>query len=188
MNRLFDDVDDGNRERVLSSGVSPARRSAAAKKFGKRLRICRISSRCRRSKISTCCNRIAAEIERRYGACVTAPALLPGHDVSGINLGFPGARRHRYRGVEQLFAGMTLRADGSPLFSRPPLYLEACYRKMPRPGQPASALDARYRRSRAARAVCASAGCRPKPSPAWTNRLQQSRAYVACCCSAISTR
>jgi endonuclease/exonuclease/phosphatase family metal-dependent hydrolase len=69
---------------------------------------------------------IAAEIRRHYATDYRL-LLVRGQDYSIINLAFLVQSDVEIRKTQQLFREHRLPLDGSPLFSRPPLYLEACY-------------------------------------------------------------
>ncbi len=125
MNRLFDDIDDGNDETVASTRRFDRRVRLAADRFAEyfdRPQIIALQEVENRNVLA----RIAAEIEARH-AVVYRPLLLPGQDVSGINLAYLVRDGVEIRALEQLFRDATLAFDGNPLFSRPPLLIEACY-------------------------------------------------------------
>ncbi len=124
MNRLFDDVDDGNNEKRLSRERFRQRVTAAAEKFGGRYGLPQIIALQEIENLNVL-NRIAAAIETGYATRYRA-ILLPGNDLSGINVGFLVHPDIEVRRVEQLFRERRFGAEGEPLFSRPPLALEAC--------------------------------------------------------------
>ena len=125
LNRLFDDVDDGNNEKRLSRAQFTRRVESAAEKFGGEFGLPHIIALQEVENLNVL-RHIAAAIERRFGANYQA-LLIEGNDVSGIDVGFLVHAAVEVRGVEQLFARQTFSVDGTPLFSRPPLYLQACY-------------------------------------------------------------
>jgi len=124
MNRLFDDIDDGNNEKILSRGRFQQRVKSAAEKFGDDFRLPHIMALQEVENLNVL-RQIAAEIRRRYRADYRL-VLLPGQDISGINLAFLVRHDVAIKKVEQLFRSATFDLTGNPLFSRPPLYLEAC--------------------------------------------------------------
>ncbi|MDH3220452.1 MAG: hypothetical protein OEO19_13045 [Gammaproteobacteria bacterium] len=125
MNRLFDDIDDGNHERILSTGRFKNRVKGAARKFGEHFGLPHIIALQEIENLNVL-QQIATEIQRRYAARYRL-VLLPGQDISGINLGFLVRYGVEIRKVDQLFRDDTIEPGGIPLFARPPLYLEACY-------------------------------------------------------------
>ena len=127
MNRFFDDVDDGNREKILSPGRFRQRVETAAVKFGETYGLPHIIA-LQEVENANVLQKIAAAIERRYGVGYRS-LLIPGNDPSGINLAYLLRTEVRLARVEQLFADDSLGANGRALFSRPPLYLEACLRQ-----------------------------------------------------------
>lgn len=125
MNRLFDDVDDGNREKVLTSSRFEARVRKAAKTFAETWNLPEIIALQEVENLNTL-RAIALEIQQRYAARYRQ-LLIPGQDVSGINLGYLVRSGIEIRKVDQLFRERLIGDEGHPLFTRPPLYLEACY-------------------------------------------------------------
>jgi exonuclease III len=124
MNRLFDDIDDGNNEKILSRGRFQQRVKSAARKFGDDFGLPHIIALQEVENLHVL-QQIAAEIRRRYYADYRL-VLLPGQDVSGINLAFLVRYEVEIKKIEQLFRDAKFKLTGNPLFSRPPLYLEAC--------------------------------------------------------------
>ncbi len=124
LDRLFDDVDDGRREKVVSTQRFRKRVAIAAERIGGRLGLPRILA-LQEVENQNVLAQIARAIERDYGVRYRA-VLLAGNDISGINLGFLVRDDVEIRHVQQLFAARRLPRDGNPLFSRPPLLLEAC--------------------------------------------------------------
>ncbi len=125
MNRLFDDVDDGNNEKVLSSGRFRNRVKTAASKLGDHYGLPHIIALQEVENLNVL-EQVAAEIWQRYRARYRL-VLIPGQDVSGINLAYLVRFGIEIRKVDQLFRDETSSPGGHPLFSRPPLYLEACH-------------------------------------------------------------
>lgn len=124
MNRLFDDIDDGNNEPVLSHGRFQQRVKNAAGKFGDEFELPHIIA-LQEIENSNVLRRIATEIRKRYSE-IYRPVLITGNDVSGINLAFLVRQDVEIKKIEQLFRNTRFKQTGNPLFSRPPLYLEAC--------------------------------------------------------------
>jgi endonuclease/exonuclease/phosphatase family metal-dependent hydrolase len=126
MNRLFDDVDDGNRETVLPGAVFRGRVEDAATRFAVDFGMPHIIA-LQEVENQHVLRRIAARIRQRHGVDYQT-VLISGQDLSSINTGFLVREGVQIRRVEQLFRGRLLPDDGTPLFSRPPLRLDACYR------------------------------------------------------------
>ncbi len=178
MNRFFDDVDNGNKEKVLSRKRFRQRVDAAARKFGDHFELPHVIALQEVENLNVL-TQIAAEIRDRYDARYR-PVLIPGQDPSGINLGYLLRHGVEIRKVDQLFAKRTYGDDGHSLFSRPPLYLEACYlerclsllnlhlRSMR--GIDSDSDGKRVRRKRLAQA---------ETIAGWSNRLQQSSPPVS---------
>ncbi len=124
LNRLFDNVDDGLREKVVSAKQFSKRISIAADRIGGRLGLPQLLALQEVENLRVL-DRLARVIEQRYGVTYRG-LLIAGHDVSGINLGYLVRDDVEIRRIEQLFRDQRLPRDGNPLFSRPPLLLEAC--------------------------------------------------------------
>ena len=173
LNRFFDDIDDGNNERVLSRERFRQRVRVAARTFGDQFGLPHIIALQEVENLNAL-TQIAAAIRARYDTRYRL-ILIPGQDPSGINLAYLVRNGVEIRRVDQLFRDKTLATDGNPLFSRPPLYLEACYienclsllnlhlRSMR--GIDSGKDGARVRRKRLAQA---------ETIASWSNRLQQS--------------
>jgi hypothetical protein len=124
MNRLFDNIDDGNNEKILSGERFQQRVKSAAKKFGDDFELPHIIA-LQEVENHHVLQQIATEIRDRFHVDYR-PVLLPGQDISGINLAFLVRYDLQIKKVEQLFREVKFKLTGNPLFSRPPLYLEAC--------------------------------------------------------------
>ena len=125
MNRLFDDIDDGNNEKILSRKSFRQRVNLAAGKFGEQFDLPHIIALQEVENLNVL-DKIAVEIHKRYRLRYQS-ALIPGQDVSGINLAFLVRDDVEIVKLEQLSRDQILGMTGYPLFSRPPLYLEACF-------------------------------------------------------------
>jgi endonuclease/exonuclease/phosphatase family metal-dependent hydrolase len=125
MDRLFDNIDDGNNEQKLSSNRFRQRVKTAAKKFGSHFDLPHIIALQEVENLNVL-QQIAAEIWDRYQAEYRL-ILIPGQDDSGINLAYLVRFGVEIKKVDQLFANKIFKMTGKPLFTRPPLYLEACY-------------------------------------------------------------
>jgi endonuclease/exonuclease/phosphatase family metal-dependent hydrolase len=126
MNRLFDDIDDGNNEKILSKAAFRARITQAAHKFSRDFALPQVIALQEVENVNVV-QQIAAQMRQHYATDYRV-VLIPGQDISAINLAFMVQADIEIRKTQQLFREQRLPVDGSPLFSRPPLYLEACYR------------------------------------------------------------
>jgi len=126
MNRLFDDVDDGNQEKILARAEFRQRIAGAVRKFAGEYALPQVIALQEVENLNVL-RRIAAGIRRQY-AIDYQPVLIPGQDISSINLAYLVRADVTIRKFSQLFREQRLAVDGGPLFSRPPLRLEACLR------------------------------------------------------------
>jgi hypothetical protein len=127
MHRLFDDVDDGNREQILPGAEFRRRISGAVHKFADEYALPQVIALQEVENLNVL-RQISAGIRRQY-ATDYQPILIPGQDISSINLAYLVRADLRIRTTRQLFRDQRLPFDGSSLFSRPPLALEACLRE-----------------------------------------------------------
>jgi len=126
MNHLFDDVDDGNREKILASAEFRRRIAGAVRKFSGEYALPQVIALQEVENLNVL-RQIAAGIRRHY-AIDYQPILIPGQDISSINLAYLVRSDVTIRKFSQLFRDLQLGVDGGPLFSRPPLQIEACLR------------------------------------------------------------
>jgi hypothetical protein len=174
MNRLFDHIDDGHNEKVLSRGRFQQRVENAAKKFGDDFGLPHIIALQEVENLYVL-QQIAAEIRDLYQTDYHL-VLIPGQDVSGINLAFLVRADVEIKKTEQLFRHEKFEQTGNPLFSRPPLYLEACAIEYC-----ISLLNVHLRSMRGinsardGRRVSGKRRRQAETIAAWSNRFQQSR-------------
>ena len=124
MNQMFDHVDDGLQEKIVSPARFRQKVSSAAKKFAKHFGLPQIIALQEVENLRVL-RYLAIEIGKRYRV-EYRPVLMPGQDISGINVGYLLRSDLQIKQVEQLFVDHVLPANGYPLFSRPPLYLQVC--------------------------------------------------------------
>ena len=110
MNRFFDDVDDGNQEKILPGKRFRQRVRAAARKFGDHFELPHIIALQEVENLNVLAQ-IAAEIHDRYDLRYR-PVLIPGQDPSGINLAYLLRHGVAIREVDQLFANRTYGDEG----------------------------------------------------------------------------
>ena len=126
VNRLFDHIDDGNKEKRLSQSAFRSRVTQAANRFATEFGAPHIIA-LQEVENARVLAAIADELKQLHGVSYQH-RLLPGHDPSSINLGFLVRTEIEIRNIEQLFRHRRVKSSDAPLFTRPPLKLEACYR------------------------------------------------------------
>lgn len=124
MNRFFDNIDNGRKEIVFSDSKFDAKVDIAASAIIEKLSLPDILA-LQEVENRNVLLKIATAVRIRSGQKYE-PVLLDGNDVSAINTGFLVKRTVKIKSVKQLFKQQWLKLDQSLLFSRPPLYLEAC--------------------------------------------------------------
>ncbi|MBT8435230.1 MAG: hypothetical protein KJN95_11225, partial [Gammaproteobacteria bacterium] len=125
MDRLFDNVDDGNNEQVVSANRFHQRVQTAAQKLGGHFGSPHIIALQEVENLNVL-QQIALQIWDRYQHKYRL-ILVPGQDDSGINLAYLVRFGVEIKKVDQLFANKAFKMTGKPLFTRPPLFLKACY-------------------------------------------------------------
>ena len=101
MNRLFDDIDDGNREKILSRTEFRRRVVQAVRKFAENYSMPQIIALQEVENLNVL-QQIAARIREQHEIDYQL-VLLPGQDPSGINLGFMVQSGIVIRTRQQLF-------------------------------------------------------------------------------------
>ena len=124
MNRFFDNVDDGKKEKVLSKAKFLRKVEMASSKIINQFDLPDILALQEIENRNVLSN-IARLINARSGVLYQV-VLLEGNDISTINVAFLIKQKIKIKSVSQLFNTKRLPFDQSILFSRPPLYLEAC--------------------------------------------------------------
>ena len=124
LNRFFDDVDDGNREKVLTRKRFRQRVKITADAFAERFALPDVIA-VQEVENGNVLRHLAKAIRRDYRVDYRA-LLIEGQDLSGIDVGYLLRSDLHIRHREALFADLRLTHQDQPLFSRPPLYLELC--------------------------------------------------------------
>ncbi|MCP3689727.1 MAG: hypothetical protein GY784_15075 [Gammaproteobacteria bacterium] len=124
MHRLFNDIDNGNRETVLSSKTYRKRISDIASKIKHQFEFPQIIALQEVESLEVLVD-ISKAVVKNDGPVYQA-VLLEGNDRSGIDVGFLVNNRFEIRQQRQLFKNTLFGRNF--LFSRPPLVLELCYK------------------------------------------------------------
>lgn len=125
LNRLFDDVDDGNREKVLSRKKYRIRLNTIVRKIDREFRYPQIIALQEVENRNVLLD-IAKTIKSNNGPAYQA-VLLEGNDRSGIDVGYLIQAGINITHHQQLFKDRLVKNSDAPLFSRPPLLVEACF-------------------------------------------------------------
>ncbi len=124
MNRFFDNIDDGNNEKVVSSYKFNQKVSLTSTRIVDQFRLPDIVA-LQEIENRNVLNHIVAAVAAKTGIEYQV-IILDGNDISGINIAFLVKPGRKVKSVRQLFKHERLSYDGSRLFSRPPLYLQVC--------------------------------------------------------------
>jgi predicted extracellular nuclease len=124
MNRFFDNIDNGKNEKLSSETEFYVKVEIATTMIIEQFSSPDIIALQEVENANVLSN-VATAVQNRSGARYQV-ILLGGNDVSAINTGFLVKHTVKIKSVKQLFKHQRLKLDQSLLFSRPPLYLEAC--------------------------------------------------------------
>lgn len=122
INRLFDDVDDGNGEKIETSQKFQQRLKSTAEVIVQQFQAAHIIAFQEVENMNVL-KRLAKQIGEHGGLKYRA-ILHPGNDISSINVGYLIHEKLRVEDTRQLFK--TSRLGTNPLFSRPPLLVKVC--------------------------------------------------------------
>ncbi len=123
-NRLFDDIDDGNKERVISTAQFNAKINRLSRLIGQQYELPQVIA-LQEVENANVLTRLSGELKRVHGIRYN-PVLVQGHDTSGINVGFLIHPDWRITQRSQLLRQATLSSDALPLYTRPPLLVRLC--------------------------------------------------------------
>ncbi len=126
LNRLFNDIDDGNREYRSSSRRYRSRIARIANKIVRYYDapdIVALQEVENINVVQDIANNVAKISNSKYQAI-----LLEGFDRSGIDVGYLIKTHIDIKQQRQLLARTRLKSGKAPLFTRPPLLAEACFK------------------------------------------------------------
>ncbi len=123
MNRLFDDKDDGNQEKVVSTALYRKRLNTLTEAIADKFEFAHVIAIQEIESLDVL-NDIAHLLRSRHHVEYRA-LLIEGNDQSGIDTGFLIHNSLNIKSVQALFSNSRL-DGGAPLFSRPPLLAEVC--------------------------------------------------------------
>ena len=123
-NRLFDDIDNGNKERVISTDQFNAKTKRLGRLIGKQHDLPQVVA-LQEVENANVLTRLSGELKRQHGIRYN-PVLIPGLDTSGINVGFLIHPDWHIDRRSQLLGQARLSSDALPLYTRPPLLVRLC--------------------------------------------------------------
>ena len=158
-NRLFDNVDDGYKEQVLSTTQFNEKTNRLSRLIGNQYDLPHVIA-LQEVENHNVLDTLIVELNRLHGIRYN-PVLVPGNDTSGINVAFLIHPDWRITQRSQLLGEVTLSSDALPLYTRPPLLVRLC-----REGECLSLINIHLRSMR---------GLRSKKRSDWvaSKRLQQ---------------
>jgi predicted extracellular nuclease len=127
MNRFYDNIDNGRNELVFSKTEFDRKVGIASAKIINQYQLPDIIALQEIENRNVLSN-IARVVNERSGIRYQV-VLIEGNDFSAINLAYLVKQTLTIKSANQLFKTERLRLDQSLLFSRPPLYLEACIKE-----------------------------------------------------------
>jgi len=124
MNRFFDNINDGKNEKVFSRDRFYRKVKAASTKIINQFKLPDILA-LQEVENRNVLTKISDAVHARSGVRYQV-LLLEGTRFTDINVAYLVKQRFKIKSEKQLFEHERLAYDQSKLFSRPPLYLEAC--------------------------------------------------------------
>ena len=125
LNRFYDDVNNNRKyERVLTARQFKKRVDDTSKKIISDFKLADIIAFQEVENANVLSN-ISSHLLNKT-AIHYRPILLPGNDISGINVGYLVKKNLSIRNSKQLFRDVKSPINGAALFSRPPLLIEVC--------------------------------------------------------------
>lgn len=123
-NRLFDNIDDGNKERVLSTSQFRSKTNRLSRLIGKQYDLPDVIA-LQEVENGNVLARLIDNLKNTHDVHYN-PVLIQGQDTSGINVAFLVHPDWQIDQRSQLLKQARLSSDQSPLYSRPPLLLRLC--------------------------------------------------------------
>jgi len=124
LNRFFDDKDDGNREKIVSTQVYEKRLRKLAKKIKREYDFADVMAFQEVENIDIL-QQLSEQLSNDYDQHYQA-VLIEGNDSSGIDVGYLVKRDLTINSHSALFNNKRYGRFDEKLFSRPPLMLEVC--------------------------------------------------------------
>ncbi len=124
LNRFFDDRDDGNNEKILSSVRYRQRIEQLVERIDSEYHFADIIALQEVENIRILRD-VVSRLKKQYRVNYV-PLLMEGNDQSGIDVGFLVKASLQIEDSRSLFADHTYGAEKKPLFARPPLALTLC--------------------------------------------------------------
>jgi len=126
LNRLFDDTDNGQHEKVVSRTIYRKRIARIVSKFHQQYKTPEIIAIQEVENIDVLKD-IAEGLTSKTGVSYRV-VLIEGFDSSGIDVGYLVQNRVSITQHHQLFRKSRIKTTNSPLFTRPPLLVDACFK------------------------------------------------------------
>ncbi|MCK5665729.1 MAG: endonuclease/exonuclease/phosphatase family protein, partial [Thiotrichaceae bacterium] len=124
LNRFFDDKDDNNKAKTLTTKKYQHRLQQLVEKiktvylFADVIALQEVENK---NILQDVCNLLQIKYSINY-----QPILIEGNDISGIDVGFLVKQKHRLESIKTLHHDKFFTYKGGPLFSRPPLLIRLC--------------------------------------------------------------
>lgn len=124
LNRFFDDKDDGNKEKVLTSSQYQKRLKQLVSKIAGEFQQADLLAFQEVENIDVL--RDTSQILESRHQISYVPLLIEGNDPSGIDVGYLVKKGWHIKSLTALFKDTIYNKQGAKLFSRPPLVIELC--------------------------------------------------------------
>lgn len=124
LNRFYDDKDNGQDEKILSTKKYRQRVSILLKKISDEFNFADVIAfqEIENRKIL---KNVSDQLRKKYAKSYR-PVLIEGNGISGLDVGFLIKDKFRVTSVQALFSNQTFSGKVEKLFSRPPLLINLC--------------------------------------------------------------
>ena len=124
LNRFFDDKDDGNNEKIISSKKYRQRIKQLVNKISTEYKFADVIA-LQEVENKQILQTVSKKLNKKYAENYQT-ILIEGNDISGIDVGFLVKKSYQVKSVNSLFRNHTYSKVTEKLFSRPPLLINLC--------------------------------------------------------------
>ncbi len=125
LNQFYDDKDDGNKAKTLSTGKYRQRVQQLVEKIRSVYNFADVIAFQEVENIGILQD-VSNQLKQRYNVKYR-PVLIEGNDISGIDTGFLVKQKYKLKSISSLYQNKIINPKGEPLYSRPPLLIELCH-------------------------------------------------------------
>ncbi len=125
LHRFFDDKNDGNNEKIISTKKYQNRLKNFIQKISSEFEFADVIAVQEIENINILLD-TSKLLKKKFGQQYQ-PVLIEGNDISGIDVGFLVKKKFRLKSIKSLFKDQLYSGKKEKLFSRPPLLINICH-------------------------------------------------------------